>query len=116
MNAMGLMNLRIVVLAASWIACSSPVATTSATSHVSHRACKEIVVQCAYGGYSPNRHGEARDILVDCLRPLESGATVRDVPLATATLQGCFGADLKDVEGRRIAEEMAAHAIGVDPR
>jgi hypothetical protein len=114
-GTMRLMDLRIVVLAASSVACSAPVPTT-ATTHVDIGACKEIVVQCAYGGYSPNRHGEGRDILVDCLRPLESGATVRDVSLATATLHGCFGADLKDVEGRRIAEEMGAYAIGVDPR
>jgi hypothetical protein len=55
-------------------------------------------------------------MIVDCLHPLESGKRVRSVALSTSTVVGCFGADLNDAEGRRFAEEMGSHVIGIDPR
>jgi hypothetical protein len=109
-----IMNLRVVVLVSS-LACSAPLPTTM-TTDAYQGACKEVVVQCAYGGFHGAGHDPGHDMIVDCLHPLESGKTVRGVALSTSTVVGCFGADLNDAEGRRFAEEMGSHVIGIDPR
>jgi hypothetical protein len=71
-------------------------------------ACEDIVRACAAGGYYVGGMNVGRGVIFNCLGPLKHGDPVARVSIMPATLHACFGANLDDAEGERIAMDRAA--------
>jgi len=71
-------------------------------------ACDDVVRACAAGGYYVGGMDVGRGVLVDCLDPLRHGKRVARVNVDPWTLHGCFGPNLDDAEGDRMASDRAS--------
>jgi hypothetical protein len=71
-------------------------------------ACDDIVRACAAGGYYVGGMNVGRGVIFNCLDPLKHGDPVERVSILPATLHACFGANLDDAEGERMAMDRAA--------